>query len=151
MKKCSTCNVVKSLDEFYPKWNRITNSSKCKKCLQEKQRAYRKRDPQKAKEVSLKSNFGITLHEYNTYFNAQNGCCDICGTHQSKLKRALAVDHDHVTNELRGLLCDSCNIFLGFAKDDIKILRKAIRYLRPANVTDEVDSDGNNVIRIQNR
>lgn len=151
MKKCSTCNALKPLDAFYPKWNRITNSSKCKECLRAKQKAYRKNNPEKAKEIGLKSSFGMTLTEYNMRFNAQNGCCAICEMHQSKLSRTLSVDHNHNTGEIRGLLCNTCNSGIGLLKEDIKIFRKAIKYLRPANVTDEVDLDGNNVILIQNK
>lgn len=151
MKKCSTCKETKPLSEFYPKWNRTTSSSKCKVCIRAKQIAYRRNNPEKAKEIGLRVNFGISLKEYNMMFNAQNGCCAICELHQSQVSRTLSVDHDHTTEEIRGLLCGQCNAALGLFKDSIKNLRKAIRYLRPANVIDELDSDGNNVIRIQNK
>lgn len=57
--------------------------------------------------------YSITAQEYNFLFEKQQGCCDICGTHQTELKRRLAVDHCHTTGSIRGLLCTSCNTHLG--------------------------------------
>jgi len=47
---------------------------------------------------------------------------------QRGIKR-LAVDHDHKTNKIRGLLCQFCNTALGKFLDDVEILKKAILYL----------------------
>jgi hypothetical protein len=55
---------------------------------------------------------------------ASLGICDICGT-ESPLK----VDHDHVTGDVRGHLCHYCNVGLGWFRDDLARLRKAIDYL----------------------
>jgi len=85
------------------------------------------------KKADLKRKFKITIEEYVLMFEKQNGCCKICGTHQSKLKRALAVDHNHNTNEIRGLLCDTCNKGLGMFHDDINHLLNAIEYLKNNN------------------
>lgn len=74
--------------------------------------------------------YGITEEEYNDIFNKQNGCCAICGTHQSELSRPLGVDHDHETGEIRGLLCYKCNTGLGMFRDNTKILEIAIGYLK---------------------
>jgi len=58
---------------------------------------------------AIKYLYGITPNDYNQLFQQQNGCCAICGKHQSKLKRRLDVDHDHKTDKVRGLLCNYCN------------------------------------------
>ncbi len=66
---------------------------------------------------------------YQAMFLQQNGNCAICGTNQSQLKRELALDHDHATGKLRGLLCDRCNVGLGMFQDNKERLLQAIQYL----------------------
>lgn len=77
--------------------------------------------------------FGIGLAEYDALFKAQRGVCAICNKQSDK---KLAVDHDHDTGEVRGLLCGACNRGIGLLKDDAQILHKAIEYLKshPAQV-----------------
>lgn len=62
---------------------------------------------------NLKSTFGLSKEEYYSMLCTQKGCCLICGKHQSKFKRNLAVDHCHTTGRVRGLLCTTCNSGLG--------------------------------------
>ena len=81
------------------------------------------------KEIHLFKQYGITVDDYNAIFTEQNGKCGICETHQSELKQALSVDHNHKTGEVRGLLCHNCNIGIGYLKDDVNILQNAIQYL----------------------
>lgn len=73
---------------------------------------------------------GLTVEIYNKMFSDQNGCCKICGTHQSKLRAKLAVDHCHSSGKVRALLCHACNLILGNAKDDASILQRSIVYLK---------------------
>lgn len=54
----------------------------------------------------------------------QEDMCAICG---KKLK--LEQDHEHLTSRLRGALCGCCNRGIGFFKEDVEIIRKAIEYL----------------------
>lgn len=58
----------------------------------------------------------------------QSGKCFICGG-KNKLK-PLYVDHDKNTNKIRKLLCQHCNTGLGFFKDSIEIMLKAVQYLK---------------------
>lgn len=69
------------------------------------------------------------LLKYNELFSYQEGCCAICSRHQSELKQALAVDHEHETGQTRGLLCINCNFIVGHAKENIGILNAVIDYL----------------------
>lgn len=71
--------------------------------------------------------YGLTEHSYESLKKAQNGVCAICGK-ADKIKM-LAVDHDHKSGQVRGLLCSKCNIGLGCFKDNIKLLVGAVDYL----------------------
>jgi hypothetical protein len=69
-------------------------------------------------------------------FNKQNGVCAICfQKERSKRKpnhfgiNKLAVDHDHKTGKIRGLLCNCCNTAIGRFNDSIAVLQNAISYL----------------------
>ena len=75
---------------------------------------------------------------YNDVLNMlkeQNNQCAICyNTIGFRLKRSgISVDHDHKTGKARGLLCFNCNSGLGQFKDNIKVLEKAIEYLKKYN------------------
>ena len=78
----------------------------------------------------LKLHYNIGITDYNKLFETQEGKCAICGKHQSECKRKLAVDHDHETNKVRGLLCLTCNSGMGKLKDSEELLLKAVEYLR---------------------
>lgn len=52
--------------------------------------------------------FQITLEEYDAILAEQGGGCGICGR-SPKPGKSLAVDHDHRTGLIRGLLCFLCN------------------------------------------
>jgi hypothetical protein len=84
----------------------------------------------RCRNTDLKRKFGITQEQYSLIFDTQNGCCKICGKHRDTFKRTLAVDHNHTTGKIRGLLCTDCNQGLGFFKDNIEILTEAINYLK---------------------
>lgn len=79
---------------------------------------------------SIEKNYGISKEEYLEMLSKQNNKCLICDTHESKFKRGLAVDHDHITGKIRGLLCHYCNGGLGHFKDNIENMIKAIEYLK---------------------
>lgn len=126
MKKCKSCNI-----EFEPTGR---NHQRCAPCA----KTQAKKKDQKAEKVRWqKSNrfkrtkrvYGVDLDQYNEMFNNQNGCCAICGTHQTDLTRSLAVDHCHSNGNVRGLLCSNCNLMIGHAKDNIDTLLSAICYL----------------------
>lgn len=90
----------------------------------------------KGKEMSKRASkkyclklYGVSVEEYNEIFNNQEGKCAICDIPQSELKSRLGVDHNHVTNQVRGLLCHKCNLALGLLDDSIEILDRAKVYL----------------------
>jgi hypothetical protein len=75
---------------------------------------------------------GVT---YDELLAKQDHRCSICRSLFTGWNGDCAsqIDHCHDTNEFRGLLCRSCNLLLGYAKDSIEILQSAIRYLEAFN------------------
>jgi hypothetical protein len=92
-----------------------------------KQRYANTKDIQK--DCFFKRKYGLTLEQYTELFNKQNGKCAICGKHQTELKQALCVDHDHQNNNVRGLLCSKCNRGIGMLEDNVQLLTNAINYI----------------------
>lgn len=133
-----------------------SSSKQCISCLKEKRRKYekkpearlkikiRKQGPghkQWAKEYykiykdrgrnnKLLRVYGISLEQYNQMRITQNHKCKICEVDELNAgKKGLVIDHDHETGKIRGLLCGSCNRALGYFKDRLDILNKAVDYL----------------------
>ena len=71
----------------------------------------------------LSVRYGITTEEFNRLVASQNEKCAICDLAPAY------IDHNHETGKVRGILCKDCNLMLGYAKDDVKILGNAIKYL----------------------
>lgn len=85
------------------------------------------------KQRKLQKAFGIGYQEYLTMLEAQQGACGICGTTDTGKRKAFAVDHCHDTGKIRGLLCSNCNTGIGNLRDDVKLLQRAIEYLKANN------------------
>jgi hypothetical protein len=83
--------------------------------------------PEVERDWYLRTEYGITLAQYNAMLAAQNGGCAICAGVDTK--RRLAVDHDHATGVVRGILCENCNRGIGLFKDNPERLRRAVDYL----------------------
>lgn len=85
---------------------------------------------------SLVKKYGISLEEFWIIWDAYRGQCGICGimmklpeNRQGQSLDVVAVDHNHTTGKVRGLLCNACNKGLGLFKDSIENLQKAKEYL----------------------
>jgi hypothetical protein len=70
---------------------------------------------------------GITAEDYDSRLAGQNGGCAIC--HTAPTTKLLAIDHNHETGVIRGLLCSNCNTGLGLFKDNPTLLQAALTYL----------------------
>jgi hypothetical protein len=94
-----------------------------------KAKAWRQKNPDHSRADNLKK-YGLAVEQYDAMSDAQGGICSICffddGMPQT---RRLAVDHDHQTGNVRGLLCTRCNLAIGYARDDPSLLRAMARYL----------------------
>jgi len=99
-------------------------------------RAHRKKNPDYYRNFYLKKRFGIDIDEYSQKLESQDGLCAICKQEEKSLDprteeiRLYAVDHDHATGAVRGLLCINCNLMIGNAQDDISIMEAGIAYLK---------------------
>jgi hypothetical protein len=92
------------------------------------------------RDAFLRRSYGISVDQYESMEILQLGCCAICGTTEvgGHAKR-LHVDHCHETGQVRGLLCNGCNLGLGYFREDENALANAVWYLAKANsLTQEV-------------
>jgi hypothetical protein len=121
---CTKCGDDKPIDAMSAKARRsVKGKGLCKSCHNERLRIYRATDKGKksVRKINLKASHGISLQEYREMLDRQHGVCAAC----KQLERGrnqygpipLAVDHDHETGQIRGLLCMSCNRTLGFLTD----------------------------------
>lgn len=97
-----------------------------------------KYDYTKTKDTYLNWKYGISMDVYSEILEAQKYRCAICGCDSRLQQKALAVDHDHETGKVRGLLCTSCNTAIGSFKDSVELLYKAIEYLRSVEQMEQI-------------
>lgn len=120
-KRCSRCRKLKCLDEFHAQSSRADGrQAYCKPC-----------HAVSSREAILSTRFGLTTEEYDRILASQNGTCAICAEPNS-IDRRLAVDHNHETGVVRGILCHACNLGLGFFRDSPERMHSAIEYLKRA-------------------
>lgn len=134
-RECSQCGELKAWDEFHRRTDGIHGRmSLCKVCVGIKSRNDKAQGRIRGAELTRK--YGITLEQYKRLFNEQGGVCAICGKEETNRRvksenaHYLSVDHDHVTDAVRGLLCQRCNAAIGMVNDNIELLQRAIDYLR---------------------
>lgn len=136
-KWCARCRQYLPTDEFGTRGQKL--AAYCKPCAS----AYNH-------ERLLKQVFGITPQEYERLLAVQDGRCAIC--ERRPRKRRLAVDHDHSTGEVRGLLCTRCNHkLIGSASESAAVLRRAARYLDapPAMTGQPVAADETDLLELR--
>jgi hypothetical protein len=74
---------------------------------------------------ALLKTHGLTEADFSAMVEERKGTCDLCG----KKPRRLCLDHDHHTLQIRGLLCDGCNLALGHFKDKPEVAARVSAYL----------------------
>lgn len=77
--------------------------------------------------------WGLTSEQFEQMLQNQGGGCAICGATENSpgsKGKSLAVDHDHTTGKVRGLLCDKCNRALGWLGEDHQRFIRAAEYLQ---------------------
>lgn len=147
--ECKACGFKKQPTDFYHRsgGERIDRSA-CKKCwnfrsttyrlankdaINAKHREWNKNNPGKkasaSRQSALKQKYGLLPGQYDVMLNSQNGRCAICNSEPTE-KRPLCVDHCHHEGHVRKLLCDRCNRGLGAFRDDPRLIKSALDYLR---------------------
>lgn len=119
--------------EYNRKWEKKAN-----RWADPKRRAYCKSlyDSKKAVAALRQHLYGVTAEDYERLKRKQKNRCAICGQkerrihYKTKKRQSLSVDHDHITGLVRGLLCRDCNFALGLFQHSLKLLLKAIKYLK---------------------
>ena len=161
MKVCSKCRIDKPLEEFWADKRRKGKlQAWCKSCRRIAQNEYRKRNPgyeqlryqrekDKHREKHLKRKYGFSLALYAKVLSEQRNRCAICGCEESKSKM-FAVDHNHTSGKVRGLLCSNCNRMLGYAKENIETLSKAIEYLTKSHTSACAEVVGEMILEREN-
>ena len=82
--------------------------------------------------------YGLSPDDLEKMLERQDYQCRICGVHADHAPKVgahisfigLVIDHNHSTGEVRGLLCQHCNLGIGKLKDDPDIVDRAAAYLR---------------------
>ena len=138
MKKCKECQIEKPLTEFYKdKLSADGHRNNCKVCKNKKTLKWRDENRAHYNEIARRHNqanyeqdrlrrYNLSLQKHAEMLVAQNYVCAICQKPPTE-KRALATDHDHVTDEVRGLLCYKCNRDMAVV-DDKEHLAKLLLY-----------------------
>lgn len=84
----------------------------------------------KSREYQLKRRYGITIAQYEELLKSQGSKCAVCFRKPEVFNKKLAVDHDHRTGEIYGLLCTNCNQYIiGRVRDPI-LFARASRFLQ---------------------
>ena len=117
--RCRDCN--KQLCSDYGKNNRKRRNDRLRQWRHDNPQLARKLDRRKR----LKKKYGMTPEDYTAMYRKQEGKCLIC----NRFFGGLVVDHDHVTGEVRGLLCRKCNGVLGWIETMNGVWEKLHAYL----------------------
>lgn len=129
---CKDCNI--ELTEFNKVYLALRQKNRCKTCYNEHQKIWRINNPSSrsrtTRQNKIVSKYGITLQKFDEMARSQGGVCAACRSPNNIEGRELTVDHDHITGEIRGLLCHSCNLVLGLVGDSLERLLDLHEYLR---------------------
>jgi len=138
-KVCTKCGQEKPIGDFgkAPGY-RGGRYAECKPCRVARCKQWRHKNLAHSRALNrkswLKNTYGITPEQYDILLESQSGVCAICGKPETRVLKGkvceLAVDHDHVTGRVRGLLCVKCNLGIGSFNDSRKLFARAAAYLK---------------------
>lgn len=132
LKVCTRCKEEKPIDAFHRNTVRngkVKYQARCKSCRKETRPKQSDAEKAAMRRRNYMNFYGITPEQYDEMMVAQDYRCAICRQHQDEFVRAFAVDHDHKTGAVRGLLCRGCNTGIGNLADDPDRVFAAWAYL----------------------
>ena len=137
MKRCPMCKLILPVNRFgeAPKSRcPYKKTGYCLECRSKRVERFKQENPDYFRELAFKKSYGMTMEDYRLLYSSQAGVCAVCENPETSKDRTgkirlLAVDHDHRTGVVRGLLCGSCNRAIGLFCDDRARLLRAVEYL----------------------
>lgn len=123
--RCSVCREMIATSGFAPSMQAAGNGV-CRAC---RRAVYKKPISREKQKCYNLRRYGLRAAEYYQLLEHQSGACACCGAKKNSDGRALYVDHDHATGEIRGLLCYACNTGIGALKDSVAGVQQALAYL----------------------
>lgn len=116
-KVCSHCTRKLPIDEFIERQYRngkTYRDNKCDLCR---------------RKYSAMRRYGLSNVQYDDL--TASGTCNVCGSDGRETAKGLCIDHDHDTMVVRGVLCNFCNVQLGFVgKTHLGHVVALVDYLR---------------------
>ena len=130
---CKQGHLITGENVYAPSPSASPRCLECRKAQQESyvpkrtqrlatERRWRKKNPRYFQGYR----YGVSPEEYQTKLKDQNSCCKIC----NRIMESPHIDHDHETNQVRDLLCRTCNLGIGHLQDDVLIVERALEYLK---------------------
>lgn len=133
IKICCRCGSKKSIDNFPKDISKPDGHSyHCKDCQKiHATKNYSKHRKRRLQDVMVDNlrKYGLTLESYSAMLLSQNCQCKICGKSTKELGKRLGVDHRHDNGKVRGLLCVTCNLAIGYLKDSPELAKKTFEYI----------------------
>lgn len=133
--ECNVCKRYKTLENFELRSDSGKYRRVCKKCSSIRKQIWYLENKVGLKTRAIAKKYGITRSDYDLLINEHKNLCAICVRPETspdgrtKKVKSLSIDHNHDTGQVRGLLCWRCNAMIGYAREDLFILKSAIKYL----------------------
>ncbi|MBA3936831.1 MAG: hypothetical protein H0X38_05165 [Planctomycetes bacterium] len=129
--RCLCCHTAKPLSTFAV--SAITGHPRriCTACRAAQNQAWiAGNEPRYRRKIRARAcrRYGITTHDFERMLTEQNHACAICGLPLGTWHQT--IDHDHASRRVRGIVHRHCNLALGNAREDPRVLIGCLLYVR---------------------